>query len=448
MSGKLFGTDGIRGTANQYPVTSDIALKFGKAASHYFRQDGYRNRVVIAKDTRLSGYMLEPALTAGFISGGMDVILVGPMPTPSVPMLIKSLRADLGVVISASHNPYYDNGLKLFNSEGYKLSDEIENELQNLILNEDLNKYLAVPEELGRAKRLEDAPGRYIEHVKRSAPKGLSLAGLRIVVDCSNGAAYHLAPTIFWELGAEVVKVGCEPNGFNINLGCGSTHPETMAQKVLETRADVGIALDGDADRVIMCDEKGKIISGDHIIGIIAKYMKSQGTLKGKDVVVTHMSNGALEEYLNKQGMNMHRTSIGDRYVSEKMKELGSNLGGEQSGHIILGDYGTTGDGMVAALQVLSIMVESGRKMSDVAHPFALHPQIIKNIKFKQNNPLDNKTVQTSIDKIQNKEQDLRILVRKSGTEKLIRVMVEGKNQVKLKGIASELETLISSNVN
>jgi phosphoglucosamine mutase len=333
-------------------MTAEIAMKFGKAASHYFKQKGYRNRVVIAKDTRLSGYMVEPALTAGFVSGGMDVILVGPMPTPSVPMLIKSLRADLGVMISASHNPYHDNGLKLFDSEGFKLSDDVELELQDLILNQDLNKYLSAPEELGRAKRLEDAPGRYIEHVKRSAPKGLSLSGLRIVIDCSNGAGYHLAPTIFWELGAEVVQVGCEPNGFNINLNCGSTHPETMMQKVVETRADVGIALDGDADRVMMCDENGKLISGDHIIGIVAKYMQEEKTLAKNDVVVTHMSNGGLEQYLKTLGLNMHRAQIGDRYVSEMMKKLDSNLGGEQSGHIILGDYGTTGDGMVAALQV------------------------------------------------------------------------------------------------
>lgn len=448
MSDKLFGTDGIRGTSNQFPMTAEIAMKFGKAASHFFKKDGYRNRVLIAKDTRLSGYMIEPALTSGFVSGGMDVILVGPMPTPSVPMLMKSLRADLGVVISASHNPYYDNGLKLFNAEGYKLSDQVEAQLEDLILNHDLNKYLAEPEDLGRAKRLEDAPGRYIEHVKRSAPKGLSLNGLRIVVDCSNGSAYHLAPTIFWELGAEVVKIGCEPNGFNINLSCGSTNPEAMCQKVLETRADLGIALDGDADRVIMCDEKGKVISGDHIIGVIAGYMKSQNTLKSEDVVVTQMSNGALEAYLKSHGLKMHRTSVGDRYVSEKMEELGSNLGGEQSGHIILGDYGTTGDGMVAALQVLSLLVQSGKRMSEIAHPFELHPQVIKNIRFKKNNPLENSEVEKNISDIQNSTEDLRVLVRKSGTERLIRVMVEGKDSFKIKGVAQELEAVIVNNTN
>lgn len=446
MTVKLFGTDGIRGTANQYPITADIALKFGKAAGHYFKKHGYRNRVVIAKDTRLSGYMIEPALTAGFISVGMDVILVGPMPTPSVPMLIKSLRADLGVMISASHNPYEDNGLKLFNADGYKLTDDIEAEIENLILNHNLNEYLASPEDLGRAKRLDDAPGRYIEHVKRSIPKGLSLAGLRVVIDCANGAAYHLAPTIFWELGAEVIKLGTEPDGYNINQGCGSTNPEFLKQKVLETRADLGIALDGDADRVLICDEKGHVISGDHIIAIIAKSMQEQGTLASNKLVVTHMSNGALEEFCSENGLEMIRSQIGDRYVSEQMRIHKANLGGEQSGHIILSDYTTTGDGMIASLQVLAHMIKSKKKMSKIGDMFSLYPQLLRNVKYKNTNPLDNVDLSKELAAMQSKLNDYRILIRKSGTEKLVRIMVEGKDKTRIKDIASDLEQLIASN--
>lgn len=443
---KLFGTDGIRGTANTFPMTSEIAMKFGKAAGHYFKKQGYRNRVVIAKDTRLSGYMLEPALTSGFISVGMDVILVGPMPTPSVSMLIKSLRADLGVMLSASHNPFQDNGLKLFNSDGEKLSDDIEVKLQDLILHEDLNKFLSEPESLGRAKRLDDAPGRYIEHVKRSFAKGKSLSGLRIVLDCANGAAYHLAPTIFWELGAEVVQIGCEPNGLNINQNCGSTCPEIMAKKVVETRADLGIALDGDADRVIMCDENGKPVNGDHILGLIAQNMIRNNELTGGSVVVTQMSNEALIDYLNVLGIKTYRTQVGDRYVFEKMRAVGSNLGGENSGHIILGEYSSTGDGMIAALQVLGHLVDSGKKMSEIVRPFELYPQVLKNVKFKNENPLEKKEVLSSITDIQKSAGDeARILVRKSGTEKLIRIMVEAKNKDQITNLAKDLESIITS---
>lgn len=444
MTGKLFGTDGIRGTANQFPMTAEIAMKFGKAAGSYFKKPGYRNRVVIAKDTRLSGYLLEPALVSGFISVGMDVILVGPMPTPAVSMLIKSLKADLGVMISASHNPYQDNGLKLFNAQGMKLSDFCESKLQDLILNTDLNKFLSAPEDLGRAKRLDDAPGRYIEHVKRSFPKGFSLNGLRIVVDCANGAAYHLAPTIFWELGADVVKMGCEPDGLNINQDCGSMHPERMVKKVLETRADLGICLDGDADRVVMCDEKGKVIAGDHLIGIIAQSMKEQNSLMGKSIVVTQMSNAALEEHLEIFGLHTVRTPVGDRYVSEKMREIGANLGGEASGHIILSDFASTGDGMVAALQVLAYKISSGKLMSEIGHPFTLHPQLIKNVRYKDDNPLENEKVVSNISTLVNKVKDMRIIVRKSGTEKLVRIMVEGKSKAKITSIAKEIEHLIS----
>jgi phosphoglucosamine mutase len=444
MTGKLFGTDGIRGTANQFPMTAEIAMKFGKAAGSYFKKSGYRNRVVIAKDTRLSGYLLEPALVSGFISVGMDVILVGPMPTPAVSMLIKSLKADLGVMISASHNPYQDNGLKLFDPNGMKLSDFCEKKLQDLILNTDLNQFLSPSEELGRAKRLDDAPGRYIEHVKRSFPKRLSLNGLRIVVDCANGAAYHLAPTIFWELGADVVKIGCEPDGLNINQECGSTHTDKLVKKVLETRADVGIALDGDADRVVMCDEKGKIISGDHLIGIIAQSMKEQNSLTSDKIVVTQMSNAALEEYLEIFGLEVIRTPVGDRYVSEKMKEIGANLGGETSGHIILGDFATTGDGMVAALQVLAYKIAAGKKMSEIGHPFQLHPQLLKSVKYKDDNPLDNEKIVSNISGLVNKSKDMRIIVRKSGTEKVVRIMIEGKSKAKINTVAKEIESLIS----
>jgi phosphoglucosamine mutase len=443
MSLRIFGTDGIRGTANTFPMTAEIAMKFGMAAGHFFKKDEYRHRVIIAKDTRISGYLFEPALTSGFISVGMDVILVGPMPTPAVSMLIKSLRADLGVMISASHNPYKDNGLKLFDQDGLKLKDECENQLQEMMLNNNLDKFLVSPDQLGRAKRLEDAQGRYIEHVKRSFPKGLTLSGLRVVIDCANGASYNLAPTILWELGAEVVKIGCEPDGFNINQGCGSMHPEYLAQKVVETRADLGIALDGDADRVVMCDEKGKIISGDHLVGIIAQNMKNANLLNGDGVVVTQMSNSGLEEYLASFGLKTYRTKVGDRYVSEKMQEMKCNLGGEQSGHIILGDFATTGDGIVAALQALTLVVKNKRPISEISRPFALSPQIIRNIQFKNRNPLEDKKVNTKIHTLQQQARDLRILVRKSGTEKLIRIMVEGKNTKVIKQVADEIESLL-----
>lgn len=437
---KLFGTDGIRGTANQFPMTPEIALKFGMAAGHLLKNDGHRNRVVIAKDTRLSGYMLEPALTSGFISVGVDVILVGPMPTPSVPMLMKSLRADFGVMLSASHNPHHDNGIKFFNRDGNKLSDDMESQLETLILSDKLNDFLVKAEDLGRAKRLEDAPGRYVEHVKRTFPKGMDLSGLRIVVDAANGAAYHLAPKIFWELGAEVVKIGVEPDGFNINNNCGSTHPETLSKRVIETRADIGIALDGDADRILICDENGKAIHGDHLIGLIAKRMQFDKALRNHKIVVTHMSNGALDEYLASLGLTTERTSVGDRYVSEKMRETGANFGGEQSGHLIFSDYSTTGDGIIAALEVLATLISSNQKMSEIAEPFALNPQSLKNIKFAGENPLANPKVQEQIKKIENSYPELRFMIRKSGTERLIRILVEGKSTVEIKKSISEVE--------
>ncbi len=441
---RLFGTDGIRGTANQYPMTAEIAMKFGIAAGTYYKKPGHRNRVVIAKDTRLSGYLIEPSLTAGFISVGVDVILVGPMPTPAVSMLIRSLRADLGVMISASHNPYYDNGLKLFDNNGFKLSDECENKIQEIILSKDTERYLTEPENLGRAKRLDDAPGRYIEHVKTSFNKGHTLSGLRIVIDCANGGAYHLAPTIFWELGAEVISIGVEPNGFNINDGCGSTHPETLSRKVVETRADIGIALDGDADRMVITDEKGNIISGDHVIGLIATYLNDSRKLTNNAVVVTEMSNGALDEYLKSQNIKTIRTKVGDRYVFQSMLKHNCNLGGEQSGHIILSNYSTTGDGMIAALQVLSLLVKSGKKMSELARIFEAYPQITKNVKFNKANPLDNPELQKEIDLVSKAFSSERIFIRKSGTEKLVRIMVEGKQKDLITEAAKAIELLIT----
>lgn len=437
---KLFGTDGIRGTANQFPMTPEIALKFGMAAGHLLKNEGHRNRVVIAKDTRLSGYMLEPALTSGFISVGVDVILVGPMPTPSVPMLMKSLRADFGVMLSASHNPHHDNGIKFFNRDGNKLSDEMESKLESLILSDKLNDFLVKADDLGRAKRLEDAPGRYVEHVKRTFPKGMDLSGLRIVVDAANGAAYHLAPKIFWELGAEVVKIGVEPDGFNINNNCGSTYPQTISKKVIETRADIGIALDGDADRILICDEQGKAVHGDHLIGLIAKRMQFDKVLRGDKVVVTHMSNGALDEYLSTLGIKTERTLVGDRYVSEKMRQTNANFGGEQSGHLIFSDYSTTGDGIIAALEVLATLITSNCKMSEIAEPFVLNPQSLKNIKFTGDNPLNNPKIQAQIKKIEESYPELRFMIRKSGTERLIRILVEGKSAVEIKKSISEVE--------
>lgn len=444
---RLFGTDGIRGRANIYPMTCDMVQKFGMAAGHYFRRQGHRNRVVIAKDTRLSGYMVEMALASGFISCGVDVIMVGPMPTPSVSFLIKSLRADLGVMISASHNPHHDNGLKLFGPDGHKINDEIEDQLQDLILNKDFHEAMVAPEDLGRAKRLDDAPGRYIEHAKRAFPKGIDLSGLRIAIDCANGAAYHLAPTILWELGAEVIKIGVEPDGFNINQNCGSMHPEILVNKVLETRADIGIALDGDSDRLVICDEKGQIIHGDHLLGLIAANMYHNGHLSTDEIVVTQMSNSALDEYLNKIGVGVHRTQVGDRYVSGKMKELGANMGGEQSGHVILSHYSATGDGIVAALQVLSILVKSKKKMSQIGRPFILHPQITKNIKYTSSNPLEAPQVQKSLETIKEREKECKVLVRKSGTEKLIRILVEGVDRYKVEGLAEEISGLLTASV-
>ncbi len=442
---KLFGTDGIRGTANSYPMTADVALKVGMAAGQQFLRGEHRHRVVIAKDTRLSGYLIEPALTAGFISVGMDVVLVGPMPTPAVAMLVKSLRADLGVMISASHNPYHDNGIKLFGPDGYKLSDKVENKIETLIAE---NKFDArtTPDKLGRAKRLDDAAGRYIEHAKSTFPKHLTLDGMKIVVDCANGAAYHIAPIILRELGAEVVAIGIQPDGFNINEKCGSTSPDKLCETVVSEKADIGIALDGDADRLLVCDENGKVADGDQLMAIIASNLHKAGTLKGGGVVATQMSNMGLELYLQKMGLSLARTNVGDRYVVEHMREHGFNLGGEQSGHIILSDYSTTGDGIIAALQILAYLRETGGKFSEHNKLFTPLPQLLHNVRYSGVSPLKDKNIQQAIVKASAElGNNGRIFVRESGTEPLIRIMAEGNDGHKIKNITDELAKMVST---
>lgn len=428
-SRKIFGTDGIRGTANAWPVTPEMAMRLGMAAATYFRKsDPRRHLVVIGKDTRLSGYMLEPALTTGFTAMGMDVRLFGPLPTPGVAMLTRSLRADLGVMISASHNSYQDNGIKLFGPDGYKLSDEAELAIEGL-MGRSLDDSLAASPDLGRAERVDDAQSRYIEIVKSTFPRKLRLTGLRVVIDCANGAAYKVAPKALYELGAEIFPIGDEPNGFNINREIGSTDTRAMVDAVHKYRADIGIALDGDADRVVMCDEHGKIIDGDQLLGMIATSWKSQGRLSKKAVVATVMSNLGLEMHLKGLGIALERTQVGDRYVVSRMMEKGINIGGEQSGHVVLSDFSTTGDGLLAALQVLAVMQETGKKLSEIAHVFDPAPQKLVNRKYSGADPLSKKSVQ---DAIAAAEKLLgtrgRLLVRKSGTEPLIRVMAQAEN--------------------
>jgi phosphoglucosamine mutase len=428
-SRRLFGTDGIRGVANRAPMDAMTALRLGQAAGRYFNRGTYRHRVVIGKDTRLSGYMLEPALTAGFIGAGMDVVIVGPLPTPAIALLTRSLRADLGVMISASHNPFEDNGIKLFGPDGLKLSDSQEAEIEALMEN-GLEAALVPASRLGRASRLEDAPGRYIEAAKASFPRGSTLERMRIVVDCAHGAAYKVAPTVLWELGAEVVSVGTAPDGFNINKDCGSTSPGRLAELVKERRADLGIALDGDADRLVLVDETGQIMDGDQILGLIAASWQRQGRLQGGGVVATVMSNLGLERYLGALGLTLHRTKVGDRYVSERMREIGCNVGGEQSGHVILTDFGTTGDGLVAALQVLAVLVEEGRPASQVARCFDPLPQRLVNVRYHGGNPLADEQVQAAIAAAETRLGAAgRVLIRPSGTEPVIRVMAEAERE-------------------
>lgn len=426
---KYFGTDGIRGTANTPPMTAEIALKVGMAAGHIFNRGDHRHRVVIAKDTRLSGYMIENALTAGFLSVGMDVLLFGPLPTPAVAFLTRAMRADLGVMISASHNAFQDNGLKLFGPDGYKLSDELELTIE-AAMQEDMLSHLASPKKIGRAKRLDDAPGRYIELVKSTFPKHLRLDGLKIVVDCANGAGYVVGPIILWELGAEVISMGVTPNGFNINRECGSTHPKALAARVIEEGADLGIALDGDADRIVMVDEKGHVIDGDQLMAMIATRWHSTGELKGGGVVSTIMANLGFETYMRSLGLTLHRSKVGDRYVMEKMRETGCTLGGEPSGHIIMSDYSTTGDALVAALQVLAVLLESGKPLSQAAQCFTPAPQVLKNVRYSGPSPLNSPAVAAAIAKAEAALGDAgRIITRASGTEPLIRVMVEGADE-------------------
>ena len=436
---RLFGTDGIRGTANTDPMTAGTALRLGQAAGLLFTRGNHRHLVVIGKDTRLSGYMIEPALTAGFIGAGMDVRLVGPLPTPAIAMLTRSLRADLGVMISASHNPYEDNGIKLFGPDGFKLSDEREAEIEAL-MDGKLADRLAAPEALGRAARLDDAAGRYIEAAKASFPRGLRLDGLKIVVDCANGAAYRVAPTVLWELGATVVPIGVSPDGFNINRGCGSTVPGHLCAQVAEHGAHVGIALDGDADRLLLADEHGELVDGDQILALIACSWADSGRLNGQGIVATVMSNLGLERHLAARGLALHRTRVGDRYVAERMRELGMNLGGEQSGHVILSDFATTGDGLLAALQVLAVLVEQGRSASEVCRMFTPLPQRLKNVRFAGASPLRNKRVQQAIAEV---EAELngrgRLLIRESGTEPLVRVMAEAEDEALVARIVDEL---------
>lgn len=442
---RLFGTDGIRGKANTYPMTAGTALRLGQAAGLLFTRGAHRHKVVIGKDTRLSGYLIEPALTAGFISAGMDVTLLGPIPTPAVAMLTRSLRADLGVVISASHNAYEDNGIKLFGPDGNKLSDERENEIEAMMDSEFATR-LAEPAELGRASRLADAGGRYIEAAKASFPRGLRLDDLKIVIDCANGAAYRVAPAVLWELGASVISVGVQPDGFNINRGCGSTSPGFLSSQVLEHGAHIGIALDGDADRLIVVDEHGEVVDGDQILALVARSWLASGRLSGHGVVATVMSNLGLERYLQEYGLGLFRSQVGDRYVAELMREKGCNLGGEQSGHVIMSDFATTGDGLLAALQVLAVMVESGRSASEVCRVFTRLPQRLKNVRYSGQSPLRDPGVERAIrDAEARLDGTGRVLIRASGTEPLIRVMAEGESETLVADVVDGLCAVIAA---
>lgn len=440
---RFFGTDGIRATANSEPMTAEIAQKVGMAAGHIFNRGEHRHRVVIAKDTRLSGYMIETALTSGFLSVGVDVLLVGPMPTPAVAFLVRAMRADMGVMISASHNPYLDNGIKLFGPDGYKLSDEVELEIEALMAS-DMAHTRSDAAHIGRAKRLDDAPGRYIEFVKSTFPRDITLEGIKVVIDCANGAGYSVGPTILQELGAEVVPICVSPNGTNINAKCGSTHPQALQEAVLREKADVGIALDGDADRLAVVDERGQIIDGDQLMAMVATHFHTLGLLKGGGMVATHMSNLGLERYMRTLGLELARTQVGDRYVMERMREGGFNVGGEPSGHIILSDYVTTGDALIAALQVLAMMRESGKKMSDAAHVFEPVPQILHNVRYSGKNPATSDAVKTATATVEKAlGENGRLLVRASGTEPLIRIMVEGPDEKTLHAHAKTIEAAI-----
>ncbi|MGL5113950.1 MAG: phosphoglucosamine mutase [Beijerinckiaceae bacterium] len=443
MGRRYFGTDGIRGRANGV-ITPELALKVGQATGIVFQRGDHRHRVVIGKDTRLSGYMIETALTAGFLSVGMDVLVLGPIPTPAIAMLTRSMRADLGVMISASHNLYEDNGIKLFGPDGYKLNDEIEAEIEAL-LDSDLGGKRAKSPDLGRAKRVESVHARYIEFAKRTLPRNMSLDGMRIVIDCANGAGYKVAPEALWELGAEVITLGVEPDGFNINRAVGSTEPDALVRKVREMRADVGIALDGDADRVLIVDEKGHVVDGDQLMAVVAESWRADGRLSQPGIVATVMSNLGLERHLQSLGMSLARTAVGDRYVLEYMREHGFNVGGEQSGHIILSDYSTTGDGLVAALQVLACVKKEDRPVSEVCHRFEPLPQILKNVRYRKGQPLAEDKVVTAIEDARKRLGNQgRLVIRPSGTEPVIRVMAEGDDRELVERIVDEVVDVIT----
>jgi phosphoglucosamine mutase len=437
MGRKFFGTDGIRGRTNTGAMTAEMAMRVGMAAGAHFVRGDHRHRIVIGKDTRLSGYMIENALVAGFTSVGMDVVQVGPMPTPAVAMLVRSMRADLGVMISASHNPYYDNGIKLFGPDGYKLSDADEREIEALLAGE---PELAPSPKIGRARRVEDARGRYIHFAKSCFPEDLRLDGLKIVVDCANGAAYQVAPSALWELGAKTIAIGVSPNGTNINEKCGSTAPELLQETVVASGADIGIALDGDADRLIIVDEAGKVIDGDQIMALIGKSWAASGKLRGGGVVATVMSNLGLERALAAQGLTLERTAVGDRYVLERMREGGFNVGGEQSGHMILSDYATTGDGLVAALQVLAELVRQDRPASEVLTQFEPVPQLLKNVRFAGGKPLEAPAVKRVIAEAEAELNGTgRLVIRPSGTEPVIRVMAEGDDEAQVTRVVDSI---------
>ncbi|ALV27288.1 phosphoglucosamine mutase [Pannonibacter phragmitetus] len=441
---KYFGTDGIRGKANTHPMTAEVALKVAMAAGLMFRNGHHRSRVVIGKDTRLSGYMLENAMVAGFTSVGLEVFLLGPMPTPAVAMLTRSLRADLGVMISASHNPFADNGIKFFGPDGFKLSDEIELEIERLV-DSDLTPRLASADQLGRAKRIDGVHDRYIEFAKRTLPRDMSLEGLRIVVDCANGAAYKVAPAVLWELGAEVISIGVNPDGYNINQDCGSTSTDALARKVHEVRADIGIALDGDADRVIIVDERGQVVDGDQLMATVAESWHAAGKLSGSGIVATVMSNLGLERFLGTRGLELARTKVGDRYVVEHMRAHGFNVGGEQSGHLVLSDFATTGDGLIAALQILACVREQDRPVSEVCAKFVPVPQVLKNVRYKSGKPLESDMVKSAIDAGRERlGSSGRLVIRPSGTEPLIRVMAEGDDASLVNDVVDEIAGVVA----
>ncbi len=445
---KLFGTDGIRGKANEYPMTSEIALSLGRAISIIFRNTKTQ-KILIGKDTRLSGYMIESAIVSGICSMGGNAYLVGPLPTPGIAFLTANMRVDAGVVISASHNPFEDNGIKIFSSEGFKLPDEVEEEIEKLILKNEFEKFYPESKNMGRAFRIDDAVGRYVVYLKTTFPKRLNLRGLKIVLDCANGATYKVAPEVFYELGAEIETIGTEPNGININAGCGSTDTKKLRAKVIETGADIGIAFDGDGDRVILVNEKGEEIDGDYIIGFCAEYLKRKNLLKNNGVVLTPMSNLGLERYLTKKGINIIKSAIGDRYVLEEMLKNNYNLGGETSGHIIFLDHNTTGDGIITALQVLRILVEEEKMPSEINQIFAKYPQILENVKVREKVPLEKiPGFNEKVEEFKNMLGDRgRIFIRYSGTEKKLRIMIEGEYLYEVKNMAKELANIVKKEI-